>query len=65
VAVRGPYDLLAFPTAPTYLITYGAPPASREALLGVLRGETSITGTLPAELPGLYPAGAGLQGAIK
>ena len=60
VALREPYDLLAMPAGPTLLATYGSPPPSLRALNAVLRGETSTTGRLPVELPGLFPIGSGL-----
>jgi beta-N-acetylhexosaminidase len=60
VAVGGPYDLMTFPTAPTYLASYGANPPLLEALAAVLRGRMKPGGRLPVELPGLYPMGAGL-----
>ena len=61
VAVRGPYDLLAFPKAATYLTTYSDVPASLHALLSALTGATPIRGKLPVGIPGLYEAGAGLR----
>jgi beta-N-acetylhexosaminidase len=60
VAVQSPYDLMAFPSAPTYLASFGANPPLLEALAAVLRGRTKPGGRLPVQLPGLYPAGAGL-----
>jgi beta-N-acetylhexosaminidase len=56
--VRGPYDLLAFPEAPTYLAIYGANPPMLEALAAVFGGSARPTGRLPVELPGLYGIGA-------
>jgi beta-N-acetylhexosaminidase len=60
VAVLSPYDLMAFPSAPTYVASYGANPPLLEALAAVLRGRTKPGGRLPVELPGLHPVGAGL-----
>ena len=65
VAVRGPYDLMAFPAAPTYLASYGANPPALEALAAVLRGGRKPGGRLPVELPGLYPLGAGLGDFVR
>jgi len=59
VAMRGPYDLLAFPDVPVYLVTYGAPPPTFEALRAFLYGEFKSQGRLPVEIPQLFPAGAG------
>lgn len=60
IAVRGPYDLMAFPDAPTCLASYGANPPTLAALRAVLRGELKPAGRLPVDLPALYPLGAGL-----
>ena len=65
VAVRGPYDLMAFPAAPTYLASYGANPPALEALAAVLNGKLKPAGRLPVELPGLYPIGAGLGDFVR
>ncbi len=61
VAVRGPYDLLAFPQTLNYLTTYSDTPASLRALLAALTGLNPVTGKLPASIPGLYEVGAGLR----
>jgi beta-N-acetylhexosaminidase len=65
VAVSGPYDLMAFPAAPTYLASYGANPPLLEALAAVLRGLGKPGGRLPVELPGLYPTGAGMADFVQ
>jgi len=62
IAVRNPYDLMAFPEATTYLLSYGNNPPALEALVKVLRGEILPQGKLPVEIPGLYPIGAGMDG---
>jgi beta-N-acetylhexosaminidase len=51
VAMRNPYDLMAFPTAPTYLATYGYNPPMLAALVEVLFGRAQAVGRLPVELP--------------
>jgi len=61
VALRDPYDLLAFPNAPTMLATYGVPPPTFAALAEVLTGKVRPQGRLPVELPGLFALGDGLQ----
>ena len=63
VAMRNPFDLLAFPAAPTYLAAYGDATVTLSAVARALFGETSITGRLPVSLPGLYPRGHGLRSA--
>ena len=59
VALRTPYDLARYPTAPTYLCTYGIHPPSLQALGDGLFGLTSIEGRLPVSIPDLYPIGHG------
>jgi beta-N-acetylhexosaminidase len=54
-ALSQPYDLLAFPQVGAYLATYGTAPASLQALAQLLCGEIPASGSLPVELPGLYP----------
>jgi beta-N-acetylhexosaminidase len=61
VALRDPYDLLAFPNASTMLATYGVPPPTFAALAEVLTGKVRPQGRLPVELPGLFALGDGLQ----
>ena len=54
LALRMPYDLMRFPTAPTYLCTYSALEPSIQAAAAVLFGQTEPTGRLPVSIPGLY-----------
>ena len=49
VAMRSPYDLMAFPDAPTAIATYGSNPPTLEALIQVLRGEVQAQGRLPVD----------------
>ncbi len=56
VALRTPYDLLAFPSVSTYLCAYGIRPASMEAVARVLFGEIEARGVLPCAIPGLLSA---------
>lgn len=51
VAMRTPYDLIAFPDVQTYLCTYGIRDASMEAVARVLFGEIIAEGILPCNLP--------------
>ncbi len=60
VALLDPYDLTAYPAAPTALATYGSTPELLEALAAVLAGDERPRGRLPVSLPGLYDAGHGL-----
>ena len=57
IGLRLPYDLAAFPEAPTYACTYGILPPSMDALARALTGQASFPGRLPVSIPGLYPVG--------
>ena len=60
VALRTPWDLLAYPSARTHVCSYGILPPSMEALAAALLGEAPFVGRLPVEVAGLYPRGHGL-----
>jgi beta-N-acetylhexosaminidase len=47
VAMRGPWDVAAYPPRVTALATYSILPASLDALAAVLAGEAEATGRLP------------------
>jgi beta-N-acetylhexosaminidase len=51
VALRMPYDLAAYPEAPTYICTYSILPPSMEALAEALFGRISFVGKLPVTIP--------------
>jgi beta-N-acetylhexosaminidase len=55
LAVYSPYDLLAFPTLHTYLVTYEYTKPAIAAAVRALFGEIQPQGKLPVSLPGLYP----------
>jgi len=57
VALRLPYDLVSFPTAPTYMCTYSLQPPAMEAVAGALWGERAAEGRLPVSIPGMYALG--------
>jgi beta-N-acetylhexosaminidase len=57
VALRLPYDLVAFPEAPTYICTYSILEPSMRALAKALFGHLVFEGKLPVSIPELYPAG--------
>ena len=63
VALRTPWDLLAYPTARTHICSYGILPPTMEALAAALLGESPFVGRLPVEIAGLYPRGHGLVGS--
>lgn len=52
VALRMPYDLQTYPTAPTYLCTYSLQPASMTALANALWGRIPFVGQLPVSISG-------------
>jgi beta-N-acetylhexosaminidase len=52
VALRMPYDLAAYPAAPTYVCTYSILPPAMEALAEALFGRIAFTGVLPVSIPG-------------
>ncbi len=60
VALRTPWDLLAYPSARTHICSYGILPPSMEALAAALLGEAPFPGRLPVEVAGLHPRGHGL-----
>ena len=60
VALRTPWDLLAYPAARTHICTYGILPPSMEALAAGLLGEAPFGGRLPVDVAGLHPRGHGL-----
>ena len=51
VALRMPYDLAAYPEAPTYLCTYSILPPAMEALADALWGRIPFNGKLPVSIP--------------
>lgn len=65
-AVRNPYDVAAFPSAPTVVDTYGYTTSQVRSLVKVLFGEVDPAGRLPVSIPladgggDLYPFGHGL-----
>ncbi|HEU5205751.1 MAG TPA: glycoside hydrolase family 3 protein [Candidatus Limnocylindrales bacterium] len=61
VALRTPWDLLAYPSAKTHVCSYGILPPSMEALAAALLGESPFVGRLPVDIAGLYARGHGLS----
>ncbi len=61
IALRTPWDLLAYPSTRTHVCSYGILPASTEALAAALLGEAPFAGRLPVDIAGLYPRGHGLM----
>jgi beta-N-acetylhexosaminidase len=60
VAMRLPYDLAAFPEAPTFVCSYSILDPSMQMLAQALTGEIPFRGRLPVAIPGLYARGHGI-----
>lgn len=58
VALRTPYDLIAFPDVATYLCAYSIRDVTTEAVARVLFGEIAARGVLPCPIPGIAESGA-------
>lgn len=56
VALRTPYDIVAFPMVETYLCAYGIRAVTCEAVARVLFGEIEPRGMLPCAIPGIEPS---------
>lgn len=57
VALRTPYDLMAYPAAQTHICTYSIQEPSVKACAAAIFGHISFQGQLPAQIPGLYAYG--------
>lgn len=55
IAVRNPYDLLAFPQLRTYLVTYEYTRPALNTAARAIFGKRQAYGHLPVSIPGLYP----------
>jgi beta-N-acetylhexosaminidase len=61
VALRTPYDIVAYPTATTYACTYGLRRPMMDALAAALFGKAPFGGRLPVTIAGYHDAGHGLE----
>lgn len=61
VALRNPYDLMAFPEADCHVAAYGDSPCLLVAVRDVLFGDHQPSGKLPVNLPGHYERGYGRE----
>ncbi len=61
VALRTPYDLVAFPSVKTYVCTYSILEPSMIALAKALWGQIPFQGHLPTSIPDLFPIGHGMS----
>lgn len=57
IALRTPYDILAFPNVPAYLCAYSIRAVSVEAAAKVLFGEIEPRGVLPCAIPDIAASG--------
>ncbi len=55
VSMRLPYDLMAFPQAPTFICAYSILEPCMRAAAGALFGQIEMTGRLPVSIPGIAP----------
>lgn len=61
VALRDPYDLLAFPDVPAYAAVYESRPLALQSAAAALLGVIPFRGRLPVSIGPDYPAGWGLR----
>ena len=61
VLFGNPYTAVALPQLPAMLLTYDYYDVAEASAVRALAGETAISGRLPIELPGAFPAGHGLE----
>jgi beta-N-acetylhexosaminidase len=64
VIFGNPYTALALPKLPAVMLAYEFSDAMEAAAVRALAGEAAIGGRLPVSLPGLYPAGHGMERGI-
>jgi beta-N-acetylhexosaminidase len=65
VLFGNPYVAAALPELPAVLLTYDLYDLAEQSAVRALAGETPIGGRLPISLPGLFPAGHGLDRAAR
>ena len=61
VSFGSPYFFRHFPDVDGYVCMYRNTPETQQIAARALFGEMDISGKLPVSLPGLYPAGRGIQ----
>ena len=61
VAFGNPYLIRQFPSASTYLVTYGVGDALERAAAAAVLGRAPVTGTAPVSLPGFFKRGDGIR----
>jgi len=61
VALRTPYDLVAYPESQTHICTYSILPPAMKALASAIWGDHDFGGQLPVAIPDYYPYGHSLS----
>lgn len=61
VSFGSPYFLRHFPGIDGYICMYRNTPETQQIAARALFGEMDVSGKLPVSLPGLYPAGHGIE----
>lgn len=61
VSFGNPYLIRQFPSAGSYLVTYGVADVIEDAAADAVLGRAPITGRVPVSLPGFFTRGDGLQ----
>jgi beta-N-acetylhexosaminidase len=61
VSFGSPYFLRHIPELDAYLCLYKNPPETQALAVRALAGDLDVAGRLPVSIPGLYPAGHGLE----
>jgi hypothetical protein len=57
VSLESPYEIKKFPSAETFIVSYGYREVQVEALFKVLTGEIEPSGKLPVEIKNFFPRG--------
>ncbi len=60
--IATPYSVLALPSAPYVVCSYGHAPCQIAAAMDVVTGDRSPEGRLPVDVPGVFRFGYGLKG---
>lgn len=61
VSFGSPYFLRHFPGVDAYLCLYRDTPQTQDVAVRAVFGELAVRGRLPVSMPGLYPAGHGIE----
>jgi len=64
VSLESPYEIKKYPSADTFLVSYGFRRVQVEALFKILTGKILPAGRLPVEIPGVAVRGYGIHNTI-